>query len=417
MSKQRGLAMALWFTSPITVLAVAAGLMVDLSGTALATAGLACWREGLAAPRGTSQRWITAAGSLLALACFAKYPHLVWVLLVFLHARFVGRPTPWKRFVIVFGLVWGAGQIWLLAAHGGFHPLAVLAGAAEIGRSSTSARALGTFVRLGLVLPVLLVCLRKAWWKALPAAAAVAGVAIWMAPVPALSQSQTIALVVFASLGALWFLFALTLVLPRGQQRDGDRFFLATWCVLGVISLPLFHNFASARYLLPVVLPFAILASRGFSTAVSSRPMMGFAVGIQAALALALLVADTRFAIAQTALADRAIETLERGQFTGEWTLRWRLESAGWEALGRDDTVEGTLVAVDHAGAREIPESGLVYTERIVAEDHFFIRLSDPSAQAGYYGETLGVLPFALSKAPLDVLRVYRAESAPQRAP
>jgi hypothetical protein len=48
------------------------------------------------------------------------------------------------------------------------------------------------------------------------------------------------------------------------------------------------------------------------------------------------------------------------------------------------------------------------------ADDTFFIRLTDPSSQAGYYGETLGVLPFALRKAPLETLRVYRALSAPK---
>ena len=417
LSRSRELAMTLWLTSPVTVLALASGLMIDLSGTALATAGIACWREGLSAPSRTAVRWIVAAGCVLGLACFTKYPHLAWVLLICLHAHYIGRQKLWWQFAASFGVVWGIGQAWLFVAHGGFHPWAVLMGADQIERSETAARTLGTFVRLGLVLPALLLCLKQIWWKTIPQSAAIAGVAFWVAPVPQLSQSQTLTVFIYATLGALWFLFALTVLLPRGSQRDSDRFLLGAWCLIGVLSIPLFHNFASTRYLLPVVLPFALLASRGFSPGSGRKPVIGFVIGIQAAFSAALLYADTRFANAQVELADQAIERFGTGQFTGEWAFRWRLEAAGWEALGPEDPVTGTLVAIDNAAAREIPEGDLRYRERLLTSDQFFIRLTDPAAQAGYYGETLGVLPFALSKAPLEGLRVYEKADAKDAGP
>jgi hypothetical protein len=106
--------------------------------------------------------------------------------------------------------------------------------------------------------------------------------------------------------------------------------------------------------------------------------------------------------------------------FQGDWGFRWYMERAGHRYLRSDDesplqgdiVVRPQLAALHDVAPRLRQRMELLATVPIPSR--LPIRLMSADAKAGFYSHGWGLLPFALSRAPLETFDVYRiAPAAP----
>ncbi len=413
-TRHPGLAAAAWLASPVTALAIASGLMIDLSAAALATAGLAAWREALAAKASPARlRWLLAAGLLLGLGVATKYPMLMLVLVVLLHAARLRRlPWSWPLWVALLG-AWGAVELWIGLAHGGFHLGVVLLHAGEIARGPLSGRILGLLTRTGLAMaPLVLISSGR---KLLTFASVLGAAALAWALPPELSTLQIAALALLALLGAHHLGLAGAALRSAGKDQHHDGFLLGVWVLAVLLGVAAGHNFASGRYLLPAMAPLACLLARGLKRGLAQR-LAPVLLGGWAVLTIAMLVADHRYALFLDVLARRVASTHEPAWFTGEWAFRWRLEREGWRYAvppqhGGELPAGAIVVGPSHAAPGALPWERLEELEVIPAPSDLPLRINDSFGRVGWYGETLGALPVGWRRAPLDEVTIYRVRA------
>lgn len=358
-------------TSPILWLSLQTALMPDLGVAALGCAAVAAWvhrRPGL-------------AGVALAAACSWKYPALVLLLPLGWLAR--KEPRFWAGFAPFLVL-----QLALTAVYGEPHLTHVLAHADEIGRGPLGSRALGTLFRLGLAGA-------PAWTGPASVFALIGGP---LALIPELDEGR-ISLIVLGILGTLALIRSLVALREGPISR-----LLGAWVLLVVAGVVLGHNYAGGRYLLPAVVPLALLAATHLK-----GPLRALVIPM-ALLAPALLFGERASVDATRQAAETTIEAHPPGRFTGEWTFRWRMEQAGWTFWSPGEALpSGTLLAVPtHASPGPIPE-GLELVGEVVVEGAGGLRLTDLEAGIGYHAETLGPLPFGVGTPQREIVRVYRA--------
>jgi hypothetical protein len=406
-TRRPGLAAVAWLASPVTALAVASGLMIDLSAVALATAGLAAWREALAAPRGRL-RWLLLAGLLLGLGLATKYSMMPLALAVLIHAVRLRRlPWSWPLWAALL-LAWGSVELWIGLAHGGFHPYEVLAHAGEVARGPLSGRTLGVLVRGGLGMAPLLL-LSSGRLRITVAAVVSAAALAWALP-PELELSQLGLLAGAGLLGAS----ALAISLPgRGDDPHQDTWLLGSAVLLVFGGVILGHNYAAPRYLLPAMAPLACSLARGLDRDRLALRLAPAWLGIWALLSGAMLLADHRYARALDDLALRLVEHYEPDLFTGEWAFRYRLEAAGWRYASPAELDDGIprhtfIASPDHAAPGPLPWDLIEGIGNFQSEDRFPLRINDSRAGVGWHAETMGVLPLGWSREPLDGVKVYQ---------
>lgn len=403
-----------WLASPVTALAIASGLMIDLGATALATAGVAAWRESLAASSSSHRlRWMLGAGLLLGMAAATKYPMLVVAFAVLLHALRLRRlPWSWPLWAVMLG-VWGAVELWIGIAHGGFHLGTVLLHAGDIARGPSTGRCLGVLTRTGLAMaPLLLIGSGR---KILTVASILGAVALGLALPPELSTLQLAVLALLALLGAHWLGLAGAAMFPSAQDEHHDGFLLGAWALAALLAVAVGHNFASGRYLLPAMAPLACLVARGVQVRPLAQRLAPALLGAWAVLTVAMLVADHSYARSLDLLAQEITATREPAWFTGEWAFRWRMERAGWRYAvppehGGELPSGAVVVGPSHAAPGALPWERLEELETIPASSNLPLRINDSVGQVGWYGETLGALPMGWRRAPLDEVTVYQVK-------
>jgi 4-amino-4-deoxy-L-arabinose transferase-like glycosyltransferase len=411
-TRRPGLVAVAWLASPVTALAIASGLMIDLSAVALATAGVVAWREAIAAKvSSTRLRWLLGAGVLLGLGVATKYPMLVLAFVVATHALRLRRIAwSWPLWAAMLG-VWGAVELWIGLAHGGFHLGAVLLHAGEIARGSLAGRSLGVLTRTGLAMAPLLLFFSGR--KLITGASVVGAAAMAWALPPELGTMQVALVALLALMGANLVGLAGAGLAPRAQDEAQDGWLLGAWVLFTMAAVILGHNFASGRYLLPAMAPLACVVVRGLQGRSLARAAAPAVLGAWAVISVAMLIADHRYARAVDRLAQQVISEHEPAWFVGEWAMRWRLEQAGWryaapEGLGEPLEPGDIVVSPTHAAPGPLPWERLETMRTISSPDTLPLRINDSEARVGWYGETLGALPIGWRRAPLDEITVYR---------
>jgi len=181
------------------------------------------------------------------------------------------------------------------------------------------------------------------------------------------------------------------------------REFLAAWALIFFAGALLIFFAGSARYLLPIAAPVAILAVR------TSPPRWILAAYVlQLGLALGLATANYQHwdgyrKFAATLASDAATH---RVWVDAEWGLRYYLESAGALPLGRDQVVQPGDVIVSSELARPVtvnyPVAQVSSAEIIPGVP---LRLISLSRRSAYSSAGDGLLPFEISRAPADRVR------------
>ncbi|MGA2329577.1 MAG: glycosyltransferase family 39 protein [Bryobacteraceae bacterium] len=190
------------------------------------------------------------------------------------------------------------------------------------------------------------------------------------------------------------------------KTNDRDERFLASWIVLFfLLALGMFFA-GSARYLLPVAAPVALLAARRLE----KRP--SFLAGCAAAslaLGLALAIVNYQHWSGYRGFVESVRGNMwrQRTWVNGEWGLRYYAETDGAIPLQRNTALRvGDLVLTSDLGAFSPPGNiprTLLSEEAISSWLPF--RLIGLDSRSGYSTAAAGLRPFDLSVTPIDRVR------------
>jgi hypothetical protein len=191
----------------------------------------------------------------------------------------------------------------------------------------------------------------------------------------------------------------LTWLMAEVLHRD----FLAAWAIIFFLGALLIFFAGSARYLLPIAAPVAILAAR-----ISAPRWLAAGFALQMILSLGLATANYQhwdgYRQFAKALAPEASQ--HRVWVDSEWALAYYLESEGALRLSRDQAIQpgDTIVssALAHAVTINAPVAPLSAADIVPSIPLRLISLSRRSAYSSAAG---GLLPFEISTGPADHVR------------
>ena len=325
-----------------------------------------------------------AAGALAGLAAYQGIL-LTPVLAVYLFEKRRNWIPAWSVALAAPGAIL-AWQLFELVT-GGMLPAAMLAGYMQTYGLQTGSNKLHSAAALivhsgWIVSPLVVLFLKGPKWRWAAAAIAAAGAAFY-------DHNPLF----WFSLGCGVFL--LTSCFHRG--------FLGGWILIFFAGAAVVFFAGSARYLLPIAAPVAILAVRDVKP-----PVLAAGFALQMALSLGLAIVNYQHWDAYRQFAASLSKTAgnHRVWVNAEWGLRYYLESDGALPVARDQALQPGDVMVSSALAYPVainaPMVPLAETEirpsiplRIVSLDH----------RSAYSSASRGLLPFEISSGPIDLIR------------
>jgi hypothetical protein len=194
-------------------------------------------------------------------------------------------------------------------------------------------------------------------------------------------------------------------ILLAWKRRNRETAFLAAWIALFFGGAVAVFFAGSARYLLPMAAPVALLVSR-------LRPRW-LAIGFAAQMALSLALATVNYqhwdGYRRFARQIRAATAGHRVYIDGEWGLRYYLEADGGLPLERGAT--GHVLRAGDIVVWSQLAYPIAFTAPTAPIAERAIRATLPlqliglEARSGYSTATKGLLSFDISTAPIDIVR------------
>jgi hypothetical protein len=192
------------------------------------------------------------------------------------------------------------------------------------------------------------------------------------------------------------------------RKYDSDTRFLAAWVLIFFVGALVLFFAGSARYLLPMAAPVALLATRSLA----ARPSwLAAGVGLQMALSLGLSFMNYQHwnGYRQFASALRKESESHRVWINGEWGLRYYFESDGGLPLLRGQTVQpGDMVVSSElalpiefttGGGALVPVAGREIRASLP------LRIIGLGARSAYSSAGFGLRPFDVTTSPIDRVR------------
>lgn len=207
---------------------------------------------------------------------------------------------------------------------------------------------------------------------------------------------------------ACWLVFPALLpgaVIASWRRRDRDTLFLAAWIGLYFAGAAIVFFAGSARYLLPIAAPVALLVSR-------LRPKW-LALGFACQMALGISLALVNFQHWNGYRTFAALLSSEAAQrrvwINGDWGLRYYLEAEGGLPLTRGQPVRaGDLVVASQLGYPTQfahPGGVLAPLSSRQIRPSLPLRLIGIDAHSAYSTSSQGLRPFDISGGPVDIVR------------
>lgn len=211
------------------------------------------------------------------------------------------------------------------------------------------------------------------------------------------------------------------------KDKEPDTRFLAAWIVLFFAAAVAVFFAGSARYLLPMAAPMALLAARSLD----ARPRwIAAACAAQCVLTLALAWVNYEHWDGYRVFANEFRKQPAAGRvwINGEWGLRFYLESGGGLPLERGQAVRPGDYVVSSRLAFPIPFTTgggvLVPVMTTAIQPALPLRLIGLGARSAYSTSSLGLRPFDIRTDPVDevtaqvvVERKPEVEFLPMNAP
>jgi Dolichyl-phosphate-mannose-protein mannosyltransferase len=193
-----------------------------------------------------------------------------------------------------------------------------------------------------------------------------------------------------------WASFGLGIVvLASCAGRD----FLDAWVLIFFAGALVVFFAGSARYLLPIAAPVAMLAANRCSTRMLG---IGFALQMTLSVGFAIVNYETWGAYKNFALSLATEAAQTRVWVEKDWGLRYYLESEGALAVPRDQTFATGDVVVT---SRAVPSGQLISSLEI--RPSIPLRLFSVNQKSAYSVASAGLWPFEFSSAPVDRVAAY----------
>ncbi len=215
-------------------------------------------------------------------------------------------------------------------------------------------------------------------------------------------------LINIAGLTVHFFFIVFPLLVPAALfklKRDRDSTFLLLWIAIFFIGAAALFTEGSARYLLPLAAPLALLVSR--------LPVryLQIAAAAQLTLSLGLATANYQQWSAYRDFAHSLTKEIatHRTWANAEWGLRWYLEAEGARPLHAQQAIPAGDLVVTSELAYPVPyhRAGAIPTP-IAQRDitsNIPLRLIALDSHSGYSTAHKGLLPFGISTTPIDRVR------------
>jgi hypothetical protein len=213
-----------------------------------------------------------------------------------------------------------------------------------------------------------------------------------------------------AGLTVHFFFIVFPLLIPLAaihlwKRRDTDAKFLLVWIAIFFFGAASLFSDGSARYLLPLAAPVALLASR------LAVPWLQAAVAMQVALSLLLATVNYQQWGAYREFARSvAKETRARRTWANaEWGMRWYLETDGARPLHEQQAIPAGDMVVTSELAYPVPYhrggSALAPIAMREITSPLPFRLIALDSHSGYSTADKGFLPFGISTGAIDRVR------------
>ena len=184
------------------------------------------------------------------------------------------------------------------------------------------------------------------------------------------------------------------------------RDFLAQWVLIFFAGALIIFFAGSARYLLPIALPIAILATER-----AGSRLLGISLACGFALSLALAIVNYQHwdGYRQFARAFQSDTQSKRLWINGEWGLRYYFESEGGLPLHQGQAIHPGEMVVSSKLSYPIPSSPagggvLAPVAQRTITSSIPLRIVALNSRAAYSTTMLGLRPFDISLAPIDQL-------------
>jgi hypothetical protein len=201
----------------------------------------------------------------------------------------------------------------------------------------------------------------------------------------------------------------LAIVAAWRRRHDRDTQFLLAWIGIFFAGSAVIFYAGSARYLLPMAAPVAILASASFNRPGSSPflrilTLAGFAS--QIVLGLGLAAVNYRHWDGYRQFAAN-LPMGHRTWVNGEWGLRYYVERRGGLALTKDQSVQPgeIVVSSDLSRAVEVQSPLTPVVRMLEIRPAIPLRLIGLESHSGYSTASLGFWPFGISSGVIDRVR------------
>jgi 4-amino-4-deoxy-L-arabinose transferase-like glycosyltransferase len=215
-------------------------------------------------------------------------------------------------------------------------------------------------------------------------------------------------LINIAGLTVHFFFIVFPLLIPAAiykLRRDKDATFLLLWTAIFFLGAAALFTEGSARYLLPIAAPLALLVSR-----LPARYLQ-LATAAQLTLSLGFATANYQQWNAYRDFAHSLTKqtNAHRTWINAEWGLRWYLEADGARPIHAQQPIPAGDMVVTSELAYPVPyhRGGSVPTP-IAQQDVTSIiplRLIALDSHSGYSTAHKGILPFGISTGPIDKVR------------
>ena len=173
--------------------------------------------------------------------------------------------------------------------------------------------------------------------------------------------------------------------------------FLNVWLFAFFAGALVIFYAGSARYLLPIAAPVAILATRSCSTRILAT---GFALQMALSIALAIVNYQHWNAYRQFAAGMASQIAAHRTWINAEWGLRWYLESEGALPMPKDQPLQPGEIVVSSALASLPINAPVAPIAEMEVRPSIPLRLIALDHRSGYSAG--GILPFEISTGPID---------------
>jgi hypothetical protein len=186
------------------------------------------------------------------------------------------------------------------------------------------------------------------------------------------------------------------------KRREPETLFLLAWIALFFAGALVVFFAGSARYLLPMAAPMALLASR------LRRRWLAAGFALQLALGLGLAAVNYQHwdGYRQFAASLRGPAAGHRVWVDGEWGLRYYLESDGALALTKSTKLRpGDIVVSSELGSSVHPVAPLSVIASAEIRSAIPLQLIGLETHSGYSDASRGLWPFGVSSGPLDRVR------------